>query len=62
MKHWSVTFEVFLGNSKNGKELKVIDVEAGTKKLAAIRAMTLINKMEGYENLFKQVMKVEEVA
>lgn len=61
MKHWSVTFEVFLGNSMNGKEFKTIDVEAGTKKLAAIRAMTIINKMEGYENLFKQVKSVEEV-
>lgn len=58
MKQWKVVFEIFHGH---GQELKEIDVEAGTKKLAAIRAMGLINKIEGYTGLFKQVKSVEEV-
>lgn len=61
MKQWKVVFEIFRDNSTKGREIKIVGVEAGTKKLAAIRAMSVINKMEGYENLFKQVKSVEEV-
>ena len=58
MKHWKVTFEVY---RDAGNELKTIDVEAGTKKLAATRAMIAINKIEGYGDLFKKIQNIEEV-
>lgn len=60
MKHFNVTFEIFRGS--NHKEYKTVMVEAGNKKLAAIRAMMYINKTDGYSDLFKNVIKVEEVA
>ena len=58
MKHWRVTFEVY---RETGHELKTIDVEAGTKKLAATRAMISINKIDGYSELFKKIHNIEEV-
>lgn len=59
MKQYNVTFEVFRGS--NHKDYKTISVEAGTKKLATIRAMSQINKIEGYSDLYKNVFKVEEI-
>jgi len=59
MKKYNVTFEVFHGS--NHKDYKTITVEAGTKKLATIRAMSKINQIDGYSNLYKNVFKVEEV-
>lgn len=59
MKHWLVKFEVY-GNDKHS--FKDVEVEAGTKKLAMIRAMGEINKLDGYSELFKKVLSIEEVA
>lgn len=60
MRKFNVTFEVFMSTGK--KQNKIIMIEAGTKKLAALRAMTEINKLDGYSQLYKNVVKVEEVA
>lgn len=60
MKHFKVTFEVHRGS--NHKEYKTVTVEAGNKKLATLRGMMAINKLDGYSDLFKNVIKVEEVA
>ncbi len=57
MRKWHVIFEVFKGTNR---EIKSVDVEAGTKKLAMLRAMSEINKIEGYSDLFKQVYSIEE--
>ena len=59
MRKFNVTFEVFMSTGK--KQNKVIVVEAGNKKLAALRAMMEINKLDGYSQLYKNVVKVEEV-
>lgn len=59
MRHFHVTFEIYL--DANRKEFKTISVEAGTKKLAVIRAMAELNKLNGYSNLFKNTVRVEEV-
>lgn len=59
MKKYNVTFEVFRGNSY--KDYKTITVEARTKKLATIRAMSKINQIDGYSDLYKNVFKVEEI-
>lgn len=58
MKHFSVTFEVHRGSSH--KEFKTVSVEAGNKKLAAIRGMISINQLNGYSNLFKNIVRIEE--
>ena len=60
MKTFRVTFEVFKNDGT--KEYKPVIVEAGNKKLAAIRAMTEINKIEGYAMLYKNVHGIVEVA
>lgn len=60
MRKFNVTFEVFMSTGK--KQNKVIAVEAGNKKLAALRGMMEINKLDGYSQLYKNVVKVEEVA
>jgi hypothetical protein len=60
MRKFNVTFEVFMPTGK--KQNKIIVVEAGNKKLAALRAMMEINKLDGYSQLYKNVVKVEEVA
>lgn len=60
MRQFKVIFEVFRGEHK--KERKEILVEAGNKKLAAVRAMSAINKLEGYSELYKNVAAIEEVA
>ena len=58
MKNWNVTFEVFTNSGK--KEYKKIRVVAGTKKLAAIRAMQEINKLEGYPERYKNIIEIME--
>ena len=58
MKNWNVTFEVFTSGGK--KEYKKIRVVAGTKKLAAIRAMQEINKLEGYPERYKNIIEIME--
>lgn len=60
MRKFIVTFEVFMNNGH--KENREIQVEAGNKKLAALRGMMEINKLSGYSNLYKNVVKIEEVA
>lgn len=59
MRKFNVTFEVFV--SAGTKQNKTITVEAGTKKLAALRAMVEINKIDGYSQLYKNVIGIEEV-
>lgn len=57
MKNWRVIFEVY----KNGiREMKSFVVEGGTKKIAMLRAMSEINKLDGYSDLFKKVYSIEE--
>lgn len=58
MKQYNVTFEIFRGS--NYKGIETVTVEAGTKKLAVMRAMGVINKIKDYKELFKSVVKVEE--
>ena len=60
MRKFNVVFEVF--DSLGNKELKTVSVEAGNKKVAAIRGMQAINKLEGYSGRYKQMKRVEEVA
>ena len=61
MSNYEVTFEVFTDNSTKPREELKIKVEAGNKKLAVLRAMQAINKMEGYSNLYKNVKSVEAI-
>jgi hypothetical protein len=60
MRKFNVIFEVFDENGQ--KEMKTVAVEAGNKKLAALRGMQTINKLEGYSEKFKNVVQIEEVA
>lgn len=60
MRKFNVVFEVFDDNG--AKEYKTISVEAGNKKIAAIRGMSEINKLDGYSERFKNVVRIEEVA
>ena len=59
MRKFNVTFEIFITSSR--KEYKTITVEAGTKKIAALRAMQEINKLPGYAEKYKAVNSVMEV-
>ena len=58
MKQYNVTFEIFRGS--NHKAYETVGVEAGTKKLALMRAMGIINKLKDYKDLYKNVIRVEE--
>ena len=60
MRKFNVIFEVF--NENGQKEMKTVAVEAGTKKIAALRGMQAINKLDGYSEKFKNVVQIEEVA
>lgn len=60
MKNYRVTFEVF--KNDGSKEYRPVVVEAGTKKLAAVRAMIEINKIDGYSTLYKNIHTIVEVA
>lgn len=57
MRHYIVTFEVF---RVDRREYRSVTVEAGTKKLAMLRAMTAINKQPGYAELYKTIKSIEE--
>lgn len=59
MKKFVVSFEIHL---YNGKKIERIKVEAGSKKLAAIRAISEINKRPEYTNQYKNIIGVEEAA
>lgn len=60
MKNYRVTFEVFMNDGTKG--YKSVIVEAGNKKLAAIRAMSEINKIGEYATLYKNIHTILEVA
>lgn len=61
MNNYKVTFEIFRDN--NRKEIVYVNVEAGNKKLASLRAMKKLGEDKPeYANLFKSVKAVEEVA
>lgn len=60
MKIFKVIIDVF--HSKNDVETKTIQIEAGNKKLASLRALGEISKQKEYMDLFKSVKSVEEVA
>ena len=60
MRKFNVIFEVF--NENGQKEMKTVSVGAGNKKLAALRGMQAINKLDGYSEKFKNVVQIEEVA
>jgi len=59
MHKFNVMFQVF---DEYGKvDFKVITVEAGNKKIAALRGMQELNKIEGYSDRYKNLVKIEEV-
>lgn len=60
MRKFNVIFEVF--NENGTKEYKTVTVEAGNKKMAALRGMQTINKLAGYSGKYKNVTSIEEVA
>lgn len=59
MKKYRVMFEIHI--DYNRKEFKEIEVEAGNKRLAISRAMSIISKEERYDGKFKDIKSVEEV-
>lgn len=59
MKKFRVCFKINGKGFKN--ELKFIDVEAGNKKSAAMRALGVISKDTVYEGTYKTLDSVEEV-
>lgn len=60
MNKYKVTFEIHVDRSH--KEYKDIVVEAGNKKFAMTRALSEISKIDRYSGMFKNVLRVEEVA
>lgn len=60
MRKFNVIFEVFDANGN--KEMKTVSVEAGSKKIAVLRGMQLINKLAGYSEKYKNVVQIEEVS
>lgn len=60
MKKYRVTFEIFMDGGR--KENRSVVVEAGNKKLAALRGMIEINKDKAVAQLFKNLIGVREVA
>lgn len=59
MNKYRVTFEVFANSGR--KERVPMEVEAGTKKLAVLRAMQKIGQIDRYNMAYKNVLSVEEV-
>lgn len=60
MKKYVVEFEFFFGDGQRG--YKTVTVEAGNKKIAAVRAMGEINKDPSVAQLYKNLLGVREVA
>lgn len=56
MKRWNVVIEVF---TDAGKKHETVVVEAGNKKLAALRALSEITRR--YSDCYKNVTNIEEV-
>ena len=61
MKKFEVFFEVYNDSSNKTKEVVKFVVEAGTKKLATLRAIKLLNEDKRYENHYKALKDVKEV-
>lgn len=61
MKKFEVFFEVYNDSSNKAKEIVKFVVEAGTKKLATLRAIKLLNEDKRYENHYKALKDVKEV-
>lgn len=59
MHKFNVMFQVF--DDYGNVDFKVITVEAGNKKIAALRGMQELNKIEGYSDRYKNLVKIEEV-
>ena len=57
MKKYKVTVEIHYGMGQ--METKVLIVEAGTKKLASIRALSELSA-DGYGDVYKNVKSIEE--
>lgn len=60
MYKYEVNIKVYM--EKNRSEEVIITVEAGNKKLAAIRALLEINKNPKYKDLYKNVEEVKITA
>lgn len=60
MKNYVVEFEVF--NDDGKKSYITVTVEAGNKKIAAVRAMSKINKDQSLAQSYKNLLSVREVA
>ena len=58
MKKYRVTVIVHLDGSR--QERKVVTIEAGTKKIAHLRAMRQVN-LDGYSQYFKTIESIEEI-
>ena len=59
MSKYKITFEVYMDDKK--KEWVPVEIEAGNKKLAVLRAMQELGKVEKYKMTYKNVISVEEV-
>lgn len=66
MRNFIVVFEVFkqdwIQNGSKEVEYVKINVEAGNKKIAALRAIQELNKKSGYSDKYKNIKSIEEVA
>ena len=66
MRNFIVVFEVFkqdwIPNGSKEVEYVKINVEAGNKKIAAMRAIQELNKKNGYSDKYKNIKSIEEVA
>ena len=60
MNKYKVSFEVYSDNSAKPRTV-TIEVEAGNKKLAAIRGLREINKSGDFASWYKQIKTIEEV-
>lgn len=60
MKKYVVEFEIFEENGN--KSYRSVQIEAGNKKYAAVRAMMEINKDKSVAQLYKNLLSVREVA
>ena len=60
MKTYIVEFEIF--NDDGKKSYRTVSIEAGNKKLAAVRAMMEVNKDQSVAQLYKNLLSVREVA
>ena len=64
MSKYKVTFELLSDFIEIKKDVvrKEIIVEAGNKRLAAVRAMAELNSDKSTKDLYKNMMSIEEVS